>query len=76
MSVVLAVSMDSRADAEELEASLRKYADERIEVGTLLERKRDTVILVAGLGPRVDRKVLSKALWDALSVAPGKAKAG
>ena len=76
MSVVLAVSMDSRADAEELEASLRKYADERIEGGTLLERKRDTVVFVAGVNEGVDRKALSKALWDALSVAPGKAKAG
>ena len=68
MSVALAVVMDDRSDADELEASLRKYADERIEGDTLLVRKRDTVVFASGIPQGADRKALGSALWSALTV--------
>lgn len=70
MSVALAVVMDDRSDADELEASLRKYADERIEGSTLLIRKRDTVVFASGIPKTADRKALTTALWSALTVDP------
>ncbi len=70
MSVAIAVVMDAPSDAEELEASLRKYADERIEGGTMLARRRDTVLFVSGVPKGTDRKVLATALWSALTVDP------
>ncbi len=71
MSVVVAMAMDSRGEAEELEPALRKYVDERIGENAMLVRKRDTVLLVTGLAPDADRSALQKALWSAVSV--GKA---
>lgn len=68
MSVAIAVVMDDRREAQELEASLAKYADERIEGTTVLDRKRDTVMFVSGVADGIDRKVLRGALWDALTV--------
>jgi len=70
MSVAIAVVMDERRDAEELEASLRKYADERIETPVVLERKRDTVVFASGLAANSDPKAIRAALWDALTVDP------
>ena len=70
MSVALAVVMDERRDAEELEASLRKYADERIEGTTWVERKRDVVVFASGLAADTDTKALGTALWSALTVDP------
>lgn len=75
MSVAIAVVMDERRDAEELEASLRKYADERIERPTVLERRKDTVVFISGVEPGAGGKALTGAVWAALTVdAPAKKK--
>ncbi len=68
MSVALVVTMDSRSDAEALEASLRKYVDERLEGTTALQRRRDTVLLATALKPASDTKAVAAALWAAVSV--------
>lgn len=74
MSVAIAVVMDERRDAEELEASLRKYADERIERKTLLERRKDAVVFISGVDDGVDPKALMSAVWATLTVDPPQNK--
>jgi hypothetical protein len=74
-TVAIAVVMVERRDAEELEASLRKYADERIELpnqAVVVERKRDVGLILSGLAADADAKPLTAALWSALTVDPRK----
>jgi len=72
--VVGMIVWDSKRDAGEFEASLRKYLEEMMPGAYLLERKRERVLFATRLPPGITPESIAGPAWSTVRVKRGKGK--
>jgi hypothetical protein len=72
--VVGMIVWDSKRDADEFEASLRRYLEEMMPGAYLLERRRDRVLFATRLPQGITPETIAGPAWSTVRVKRGKGK--